>query len=89
MNADADLPKSEMIRRSLRCFALGCWSLIPLVSIVTALLAFADFRAVVVGKGRHWNAASRRLFAGACLAGVGLLLNLVITAIIALAIVFG
>ena len=89
MNAAADMPKSEMLRRSLRCFALGWWSLIPLVSIVTARLAFADFRAVVVSKGGHWNAARGRLFAGACLAGVGLLLNLVIAAIIALAIVFG
>jgi hypothetical protein len=89
MTEGADMPKSEMLRRSLRCFKLGWWSLVPLVGIVTAPLAFADFRAVVACKGRRWNAASWRLLLGAWLAGLGLMFTLVIGGLIALAIVAG
>jgi hypothetical protein len=89
MNLAAEMTKSEMIRRSLRCLALGWWSLVPLVGIFTAPLAFADFRAVVAGKGRRWNAARWQLLFGAWLAGLGLMSTLVIGGLIALAIVAG
>ena len=72
------MPKSEMLRRSMRCFILGWWSLIPLIGIVPAMLAFVDFRAVVVGMGQRWNAARTRLLLGAWLAGIGLLLSLIV-----------
>ena len=89
MNLATEMPKSEMIRRSLRCFALGWWSLIPVVGIFTAPLAFADFRAVVTGKGRRWNAAMWQLAFGAWLAGLGLMITLVVGGLIALAIIEG
>lgn len=75
MNLTEDMPKSEMLRRSLRCFVLGWWSLVPLLGLIPAALAFADFRAVVLRKGRRWNAARTRLLLGAILAGLGVLLT--------------
>ena len=80
------MPKSEMLRRSMRCFVLGWWSLIPLVGIVPAMLAFADFRAVVVGMGQRWNAARTRLLLGTWLAGIGLLLSIIIGVLLTVAI---
>jgi len=84
MQNPSDMPKSEMIRRSMRCFVLGWWSLVPLVGLVPAMLAFADFRAVVVGMGRRWNAGRTRLLIGAWLAGLGILTTLLTGAVVAL-----
>lgn len=86
MSAAADMSKSEMIRRSMRCFTLGCWSLVPLAGLIPALLAFADFRAVVLGVGRRWNAGRTRLLLGAWLAGLGILITLLVGALVTLAI---
>lgn len=86
MSTTGDMPKSEMIRRSMRCFVLGWWSLMPLAGLIPAMLAFADFRAVVVGMGRRWNAGRKRLLLGAWLAGLGLLITLAVGALAALAI---
>jgi hypothetical protein len=87
MNADDEMPKSEMLRRSMRCFVLGWWSLVPVLGAIPALLAFVDFRAVVLGKGRRWNAARLRLTAGAMLAGLGLMISVASGTLIAIAIV--
>jgi hypothetical protein len=87
MNLSDNLPKSEMLRRSMRCFVLGWWSLVPLLGVVPALLAFVDFRAVVLHKGRHWNAARLRLLLGAWLAGFGLLFSVVLGTLIAIGII--
>lgn len=84
MNATAEMPKSEMLRRSMRCFTLGWWSLVPAAGFIPAILAFMDFRAVVLGVGRRWNAARTRLLVGAWLAGLGLLLSAGIGAILTL-----
>lgn len=86
MNSLDDMPKSEMLRRSMRCFVLGWWSLVPGFGVIPAALALVDFRAVVLGKGRRWNAARTRLLLGAMLAGLGLLLTLILGVVIALAI---
>ncbi|HEU5068918.1 MAG TPA: hypothetical protein VFV96_00715 [Verrucomicrobiae bacterium] len=86
MNPATDMPKSEMLRRSMRCFMLGWCSLVPVVGLVPALLAFADFRAVVLGKGRRWNAARTQLLVGAWLAAGGLLLSLLFGTIMAIGI---
>lgn len=82
MNSADDMPKTEMLRRSMRCFVLGWWSLVPILGVVPAALAFVDFRAVVLGKGRRWNAGRTRLLLGAMLAGLGLLLTLIVGAIV-------
>ena len=86
MSATADMPKSEMLRRSMRCFALGWWSLVPVIGLLPALLAFVDFRAVVLGMGRRWNAGRTRLLIGGWLAGLGTLISLIIGAVITIAI---
>lgn len=86
MNATAEMPKSEMLRRSMRCFTLGWWSLIPVLGFVPAILAIVDFRAVVLGMGRRWNAARMRLLVGVWLAGLGLLFSIVVGAIVTVAI---
>jgi hypothetical protein len=86
MSATSDMLKSQMIRRSMRCFTLGWWSLVPVIGFVPALLAFIDFRAVVLGMGRRWNAGRTRLLIGVWLAGLGMLITLIIGAIITLAI---
>jgi len=78
------LLKSQMLRRSLRCYALGWWSLVPVLGLVPALLAFAEFRAVVLGKGNKWNAARRQLQVGSWLAGAGVFLTLIVLVIGAL-----
>lgn len=84
MNLTEDMPKSEMLRRSLRCFALGWWSLVPVLGLIPAALAFADFRAVVLRKGRRWNAARTRLLLGAILAGLGVLLTGIVATVAAI-----
>ena len=80
------MPKSEMIRRSMRCFTLGWWSLVPVIGLLPALLAFADFRAVVLGMGRRWNAGRTRLLIGAWLAGLGILFSIGIGTIVVIVI---
>lgn len=84
MNLADDMPKSEMLRRSLRCFVLGWWSLVPVLGVIPAALAFVDFRAVVLRKGRRWNAARTRLLLGALLAGLGVLLTGIIGTAVAI-----
>lgn len=80
------MPKSEMLRRSMRCFVLGWWSLVPFLGVIPAALALVDFRAVVLGKGRRWNASRTRLLLGAMLAGLGLLLTLIVGVIVTLSV---
>ncbi len=86
MNDLPPLLKSQMLQRSLRCYALGWWGLVPVFGLVPALLAFAEFRAVVLRKGGQWNAARPQLLLGAWLAGVGVFLSLTIVVIVCVAI---
>jgi hypothetical protein len=79
------MTKSEMLRRSMRCFVFGWWSLVPVAGIGLALLALTDFHAVVTRKGAMWNAARLRLTVGAILAGVGLLFSFVLVSILIIA----
>lgn len=85
MSELAPMTKSQMLRASLRCHALGWWGLIPIVGLVPAMLAFAEFRSVVLGKGNQWNAARRHLLLGTWLATAGVLLTLLAIAIIVIA----
>jgi len=81
-----EMLKSEMLTRSTRCFVMGWCSLLPLLGIFPALLAFADFRAVVLGKGPRWNAAKPRLLIGVWLAALGILFSLAVGALLAIVI---
>jgi hypothetical protein len=75
------LTKSQMLRASLRCHALGWLALIPVVGLLPAMLAFAQFRSVVLGKGNRWNAARGYLLLGVWLATAGMLLSLAVAAV--------
>jgi hypothetical protein len=86
MSDPTPMPKSEMLRRSMRCFVLGWWSLIPIIGVVPAVVALVDFRVVVAGMGQRWNAARTRLLLGAWLAGIGLLLSLILSVLLTFAI---
>lgn len=86
MISRAPLLKSEMLRRSLRCLALGAWSLIPGLGLMLGVLALSDFQAVVTRKGDRWNAARRHLLAGAWLGGAGILISLGFIAVVVLVI---
>ena len=85
MNDLPSLLKTQMLQRSLRCHALGWWGLVPVLGLVPAMLAFAEFRAVVLRKGGLWNAARPQLLLGAWLAGVGILFSLTLVVIICVA----
>ena len=86
MTMAKEMLKSEMLTRSTRCFVLGWCSLLPLIGIFSALLAFADFRAVVLGKGPRWNAAKLRLLIGVWLAALGFVFTLAIGTLLAIVI---
>jgi hypothetical protein len=87
MSNPAPLLKSQMLRRSLRCLALGWWSLIPVAGLVPALFALLDFRDVVLSKGERWNAARPQLLLGVWLAGAGVSITLAAVAITVLVII--
>ncbi|MBI3875255.1 MAG: hypothetical protein HY300_04720, partial [Verrucomicrobia bacterium] len=64
-----------LIGKSMRCFACGWLSLVPVVGVAFGVHALWLFR-----KARHesspaWNPADAHLFAGALLAVAGLLLT--------------
>jgi hypothetical protein len=76
----------ELIERSLRCFAFGLASLIPVFGIPMAVLAVLQFRTVALGRGREWNPADRYLLWGFLFAGLGLLLSSLVFGLIMLAV---
>jgi len=84
MSTATEMPKSEMLQRSMRCFVLGWWSLVPLAGVVPAILALLDFYAVTLRKGNKWNAARTRLTLGALIAGLGLLVSFILGTLLAI-----
>ncbi len=66
------LTKIEMIERSMRCFVLGLFSLLPVIGIPMALVSLSNYRRVKRGQGTQWNPAQRYLFWGALCARMGL-----------------
>jgi uncharacterized membrane protein len=75
------MSKIEMIERSIKCFELGLWSLLPLIGIPFAVRAFAQARRVKSGQGAMWNPAERYLAAGTQLAAWALALTIGIIAL--------
>jgi hypothetical protein len=66
----------RLIERSLRCFALGSFSLIPLIGLPLAVLAILLHFQVWAESEKEWNPARRYLFAGFYLAWFGALVSL-------------
>ena len=67
--------KISIIQRSLRCCRYGYLSLIPLIGIVMAILAFQDFGFVRRTCGLAWNPAKARVKLGITLAVIGLIIS--------------
>jgi hypothetical protein len=61
-------PRSKIIEKSLSCFRFGMTSVIPLIGLVTAVIALARFHFVIVNTNERWNCARLRLYVGALLA---------------------
>jgi len=78
------LTKIEMIERSLRCFTLGLFGLLPIIGIPMALWSVAEYRRVINGQGAMWNPAHRYLFWGGLCARMGLALFLLVPLIVML-----
>ena len=71
MNSSPSMPKTEMIERSLRCFVLGLFGLLPVMGIPMAVMSLAEYRRVMRGQGDMWNPAHRYLFWGGMCARAG------------------
>ena len=82
MNPPQPMPKTEMMERSLRCFAYGLIGLLPVIGIPMALLSVAQYRRVKRGRGEMWNPAHRYLFWGGVCARMGLALFLLIPVVV-------
>jgi hypothetical protein len=76
------LTKIEMIERSMRCFELGLFGLIPVIGIPMAVMSLAQFRRVKLGQGALWNPAQRYWFWGGVCARAGLWPILILTVLI-------
>ena len=66
----------SLIERSLRCFAYGCLSLIPLVGLGFAILAVRTHLKARADGSKEWNPAKVYLHMGFSLAWLGGLVSL-------------
>ncbi len=62
----------RLIEGSLRCFALGVLSLVPLLGLPAAMLAWQEHARTRRQAGDEWNAAHRYLVLGYLLSWFGL-----------------
>ena len=82
MKSQPPLGKIEMIERSMRCFTLGLFGLLPVIGIPMAVMALAHYRRVELGRGAMWNPAQRYLFWGGICARMALALTVIIVPVI-------
>ena len=75
----------EAIESSLRCFACGLLSLVPVVGVPCVLMAFSAYRQSRLPVG-EWNPARRYAVAGLICAVLGLLVTLLVMSLGSLAI---
>jgi hypothetical protein len=76
------LTKIEMIERSMRCFELGLFGLLPVIGIPLAVMSLFQSQRVKLGQGALWNPAQRYWFWGGVCARMGIALTLIIVAFI-------
>ena len=53
----ASMDKVEVIQRSLRCFTLGLFGILPVLGIPFAVMALSNYFQVKRIAGAHWNPA--------------------------------
>jgi hypothetical protein len=75
-NPTAIADEIAIIERSVRCFVLGCLSLIPVIGLGLAILAIREHFRVWSAQDNIWNPARRYLTLGLCLAWVGATITL-------------
>lgn len=71
------LDKVEVIQRSLRCFTLGLFGILPVIGLPFAIMALSSFLQVKRGLGGQWNPAEQYLVWGMATAVCGLFLTVV------------
>ena len=71
----------QVIERTLRCYHAGWWSLVPILGLAPAAVAFYYFARVHVGTRDEWNPARSQLKAGLMLATIGSGLSLLLLSI--------
>jgi hypothetical protein len=82
MKSPAPLAKIQMIERSMSCFTLGLFGLLPVIGIPMAAIALAKSRLVKLNQGDNWNPGERFRFWGAFFARVGIGLTLILGAFV-------
>jgi hypothetical protein len=83
----ASTDEIAIIERSVRCFALGCLSLIPVIGLGLAILAIREHFRVWSAQDNIWNPARRYLTLGLCLAWVGATVTLGVVALFVFALI--
>jgi hypothetical protein len=85
MKSRPPLTKIEMIERSMSCFTLGLFGLLPVIGIPMSVMSLAQARRVRRGQGAMWNPAQRYLFWGTLCARAGLWPFLIIAVLVGVA----
>lgn len=76
MKSAATMSKVDMIQASLRCYVIGCFSLLPLIGLLFGIMAIAlSYR--LRRQGFAWNAGEEAIKRGVSNACWGVALSLV------------
>jgi hypothetical protein len=75
MSTESPPAEVEIVQRSMRCFFLGIFSLIPLIGPVFSVMSFVHSGKVRQLRGSEWNPAGRYWFWGGILAWLGILMT--------------
>jgi hypothetical protein len=83
------MDRVEIIERTLRCYQAGWWSLVPIVGLAPAIVAFYYFARVRAATRDDWNPASTQLRVGLMLATIGCGMTLLLISIAAGVAIYG
>ena len=82
------MDRVEIIERTLRCYHAGWWSLVPILGLVPAIIAFYTFGSIRAATKHEWNPAAAQLRIGFILAIIGSALSLLLLSIPVLTVLF-
>jgi hypothetical protein len=71
------MDKVRVIKRSLRCYNAAWFALVPVLGILPAVVAIAQYHKVRIEVGEAWNPAASYLRWGCVIAWCGLALSAV------------
>jgi hypothetical protein len=78
MKSAESLTKVEMIERSMSCFTLGLFALLPVIGIPMAMMSLVQSRRVKLGQGGMWNPGGRYRLWGSVFARIGIVLTFIV-----------